>query len=322
VRSQPTYYPGLLDSENATVVTLRPGQEADGYEIRVKKMATYRIRGRVLGPVGAAKTSVFAVRNADPHGSGTPEATLRKDGTFEIAGVTPGSYEIQVTHPYPTHVRLGRVDVQVGERDVDNVLIEIAELRSLKGKVRIDGDNAVPSGTPVWMLSDDWEKHAKCDQDGGFSFDQVDTKTYTFGIGAPGYIQAIRWSGGESRQGKIDLGQVSNPIEVFVSTNGAQITGIVKDVAGSVDVRLIPGNRPVIFDQRGTFHIRDIAPGVYLLFASQNVPREAWDIPEFVDQLKSKAHKIAVADGEKHQVELTLLPKGEIVELLAKLGVE
>ena len=46
---QPTWYPNSFDTEGSTPIILSPGQELSGIEIRLRKSATYRIRGTVSG---------------------------------------------------------------------------------------------------------------------------------------------------------------------------------------------------------------------------------------------------------------------------------
>lgn len=101
---QPTWYPNSLDLEGANPIIVEPGDQISSLEIRLRRRSTHRIRGRLSGGenvapaedagrfgarrITARSTSAAAVNNKD--------GTIRSDGSFEIVGVPPGTYELSV----------------------------------------------------------------------------------------------------------------------------------------------------------------------------------------------------------------------------------
>ena len=91
------YYPGTTEVNGATPIDLRSGGSADGIDIAVAAgpVRTRHIRGVVTEPaIGqpVAQAQVLAIpRTSDPSFV-IPNDQSRPDGSFDIAGVAPGSY--------------------------------------------------------------------------------------------------------------------------------------------------------------------------------------------------------------------------------------
>jgi hypothetical protein len=102
---QPTWYSNSLDLEGATPIIVGPGNQISGLEIRLRRGSIHRIRGRLLGvdnvPSPDEKTGRFGARRISAHSASaaavnSKSGTIRSDGSFEIADVPPGSYDLSV----------------------------------------------------------------------------------------------------------------------------------------------------------------------------------------------------------------------------------
>jgi len=96
-----TYAPGLLASNQASVSTLKPGQELSGIDVAVNAAGQFSIAGRVSG---------FQTRHRPPQVELFYETnksdvvsplrgvltTVSESGTFVFTGVSPGSYSLRV----------------------------------------------------------------------------------------------------------------------------------------------------------------------------------------------------------------------------------
>ena len=75
-------------------------------------------------------------------------------------------------------------------------------------------------------------------------------------------------------------------------------------------------------DQNGGFSIGNIAPGVYRLFAFENVPDGAWVDAEFWKEIRSKGVELSISEAESKTVDAPLVLKSEIAGLLSRLVME
>ena len=50
----PTFYPNVIDAAQATPIAVGSGQETRGVDFQLRKIGTYRIRGRVVDPAGGS----------------------------------------------------------------------------------------------------------------------------------------------------------------------------------------------------------------------------------------------------------------------------
>jgi hypothetical protein len=142
---QPTWYPSSLDLEGAMPIIVDPGSHISGLEIRLRRGSTHRIRGTLLGtdsistdvlhgPFGGRSISAEGTSAAAMNGRA---GVIHSDGSFEIAGVPSGTYEIRVRQGLPS-INLGAMKVQVDDRDVDDVSIQLIRPRPLKGVIQIE----------------------------------------------------------------------------------------------------------------------------------------------------------------------------------------
>jgi hypothetical protein len=64
--------------------------------------------------------------------------------------------------------------------------------------------------------------------------------------------------------------------------------------------------RATRLDQRGLFTFKGLPAGDYLLVALDSVQDGQWHDPEFLEGLRGRARRVAIADAESKQVDLVL----------------
>ena len=134
------YYPGTTEVNGAAPIDLRSGGSADGIDIPVAAgpVRTRHIRGVVTEPANGqpvAQAQVLAVpRTSDPSFV-IPNDQSRPDGSFDIAGVAPGSYFLFASARGLT----GIVPLQVGDANVDNVAIAMTIGFQVSGRIVVEG---------------------------------------------------------------------------------------------------------------------------------------------------------------------------------------
>ncbi len=93
----PTFFPGALDQNAASIVTLTPGQAITGIEFTIATVVAFRVSGVVVDESGRPSPGamVTLIPNVRSSGFFMPMMALAgDDGTFEMGQVLPGTYRI------------------------------------------------------------------------------------------------------------------------------------------------------------------------------------------------------------------------------------
>jgi hypothetical protein len=270
-----TFYPGVMDASAAVAVHVTAGAVLRGTDIRMRRQRAYRIRGKVTGgnqngvmlqllpASGAYLTPVGLNRNAST-----------RDGAFEIDGVLPGTYVLEVR---PANLRaadgtlslnneMGRQIVTVGDQDVDGVVLPLGPGADVTGKITKEGtppqqQPGQPASFPGMNIQPAVElidrqnarianAPGQAKPDGSFEIQHILPGAYQVEVMAlpPGlYVKSIRYGGQDLTKSLLDLSSGGGgSIDVVLSYNVADISGVVHGGDGQplADVALtlwIPG---------------------------------------------------------------------------------
>ena len=258
---QTTWYPSSLDPSSATPLVVRSGQELTGAEIRMRRSSVYRVLGKVSGLQGVPPlpgpsqfmTPRLAVSSTPEMGGSNKRGSLKPDGSFEVEGLTPGTWQIRIEQGMlSSQMALGVATVQVDDHDVEGVSLSVQAPHLLKGAVRIDGtDESLPAGLSLWLESPDalfWDRTTTPRQDGSFDFENIPSGRYRVhvGRGTPGrhYVKRVRY-GSESSETEFSISADGDVLEVTLSARGALVSGVVRrdgaDGSATPQVVLLPG---------------------------------------------------------------------------------
>ena len=351
IRQQPTWYQSSPEVESSSPVTLTAGQQFSGLDIRLRvgTGSKLRLRGKLLGieniptPAGdprAVAPRVLARRASTLVDEDSYPGTIRPDGSFEIDFLPSGTYDVWVKQGYPSSSILGQTTVQVDDRDVENVSIELHPPQTLSVRVRIEGDEGTkPPPISIYLEPVDFpgiEPFPIPQVDGSLEFKDLGLGLYR--VNTPGlvflhmYLKSVRYGDAESTDGTFTLATYGVPLELVFSTRGAQLSGTVTGRATTPQVVLIPETpdaarrehetRAATFDQNGVFSIGSIPPGSYKLFAFESVPEGIWLDPDFLKEVESTGVAFELAEGDAKTIQTPLLGKPETDRVLAKLGID
>ena len=155
-----TYYPGVTDFKSTLLVPVPDGADVSGMDFNLRTTPVFKITGRIVSslpvisnPSRPASPTFYLL----PRDAGFPIAPTfpasqnhsMVPGEFEIQGVVPSSYDLVATvpdssgRPYP-----GRVQVEVGGRDVEGVTVTIRPGVEVKARVFLDGKQ-IPLSPPA-----------------------------------------------------------------------------------------------------------------------------------------------------------------------------
>jgi hypothetical protein len=299
----PVYYPGTPAPAQATMLTLRAGEERGGVDFPLALIPTARVEGTVSSPDGAlpGNTSVDLVQN-DRSASGNAFADFRTtragpDGQFQFAAVAPGAYTVaaRASVPLPPGTPRGAgsapimwatTDISVEGQPVSGVSLMLQPGLIVSGSVRFDGAGAVPadlSGARV-NLSPATSSQvaisagaATVDASGRFTFSGVSPGRYRV---TATFTSARAWTYRSAVAGGADVAdrpfEIRGPVDDLVVTftdRPAEIDGKVLTAAGAplrdAYVIMFPADATVWYSQ--SRRIRSFSPSTDGSYSFKNL---------------------------------------------------
>jgi hypothetical protein len=329
----PTYYPNGNEASAAAPVNVTSGGDTSGIDIKLLKSKAVRLRGKVLGMKPGSRAGVRLAARSEGllaminSRSATPKAA---DGSFEFAAVPPGSYTLRAMAS-SMRAQGPAVSVEVGERPIDDLVVELPAPMELRGRIVVEGDgDQKPSLSGLTVYLEGQEAMAllggmaRPAEDGGFQMkDIVAGRYYPRLMPVPEgcYLRTVTL--GSARLGddglEIPASAGGGMLEFRLAPTAATVEGTVQDGEGNpaagMTVVLVPESHAYALyqtapsDQNGAFRMKNIPPGIYRLFAWQEVEPGIYYDPEFVKPLESAAEKLVLTDSDRRTVTVKVIPK-------------
>jgi hypothetical protein len=271
-------------------------------------------------------------------------AEIRKDGTFVIHDVSPGSYTIQATVEGSTVPMTARESLQVGSANVEGVRLAPQPGASVRGRLRLDGGNKGLDTERVFLQlepadnedegtlagGDRYSNITRAASDGSFEWPDVPPgRYYVQMVGNSGsnedwFVKSVEASGRDVNDAGFSVNGGLIVMDLVVSGNGSVVDGVVTDSAGqpvsNAVVVAVPEvrwreredrYRQAVSDQKGRFGLHGVRPGDYTLFAWESVESDACFNPEFLKTYEGQGIPVRVHEGERKAVRLTALQSQE-----------
>jgi protocatechuate 3,4-dioxygenase beta subunit len=345
------YFPGVEAIEQSQRVEVGPGQEFSGVQMTLRKTRMYRVKGQVSG-VATEPAAADGQQGRGRRGSGMT-VTLRPDtgiamgggpfggmggglfggggmgsmgqvktdGTFEIAGVTPGAYKLVVSSFGAGRPRIvSSMKLNVGNQNVENLVLTPMPTVNLQGVVKVEGDASLVNLKQVRLTLQSemgGVPSVEVAENGTFTVKDLSNEVYRLTVGqqANAYLKSIQVGGQEIKDTGLDLTNgVAGNLEVVLSTKIAKVTGTIEkqkaeDAAGSVVVARVLADSSLEYqnltaraDDAGTFSIPNLPPGEYKLFAFEEVDLTAVSDPEFLKKFEDRAANVKIGEGDSKSV--------------------
>jgi hypothetical protein len=334
------YYPGTVDSRNASPVELHADEHLGGLDF---SMASGRIRGRhVRGFVIDQRTNqpgagmvVLAPREASSDFP-VPSANADRNG-FDISGVLPGSYILFAVGSGGMVVQ----DLEVSDTDVNGLRIgsgprgfstfqgrivvegdaadHVADLMRLQVKVEREPNLAVLPPPPVPGMAPSGAVSAT----GDFRLNFLPPGNYRLGVaGMPPnlYLKSARMGNRDLLGELLDAERPpDSPIQITLSSRPGVVQGRVlnekQQPAAGATVVLVPDPargrldlyKDSTTDDSGRFEFRGVAEGNYKVFAWEDVESTAWQNEEFMRPFESRGRTVRVDEAGRHEIEVPMI---------------
>lgn len=300
-----TYYPGVTDSAQATVIQVSDGSEATDVDITFSRpLITYTASGRLVNgetgqPLPDVPYGFTRYAGSAPSTTMTPGVVTNSKGEFKLENLPPGQYAVLVAPQAERDFRAEELRFQIVDQDVTNLVVRTVKGASLSGVVVLEGT----AGTAVteefrdvrliiFVATESSRRFGTSGvstvlrPDGSFRFGGLPTGSATFMFGSPRTLRIIRIerdgviqpSGIEVKQGEDVRG-----VRIVASYSDASIRGTVELQNGTIPAKgqlllrakKLDGN-PVYFsaqpDTRGQFVIYNLPAGTYEVTAGVFVP--------------------------------------------------
>ena len=337
-----TYYPGIADRAQAAIVELHSGDEFPA-DFSLVYGPSFRVRGLVSGISTTEPRLSLILRSKDGEWPVIPsEVEVRKDGSFEINKVLPGSYEVwlmTMTSPAPETLQAAQ-GLEVKGADLENVRLTPAAKSEVRGQLRMENGQKVDWGAVTVVLdsgesdsnyvvqvADEGETSTQAKQDGSFDMKTIPPGNYRVmlysGLVAlrDCFVKSINAGGKDVANSGFTVSGGLWSLDVVVSAKGATVDGIAVDdknqPVADADVVLIPDSnrqRRDLFqsaqtDQHGHFKLRGLNPGGYRILALEDL-EEDFRNPEFLKAHEGAGQTLHVDEDERKSIVLKLESSG------------
>jgi hypothetical protein len=335
----PVYYPGTVEAQAAVPVELRSGADLGRVDFSLSRVKTRRVRGVLMDGVTGEPARFASVTLVPrfPSSSGSQNGRVSSDGTFDIQGVLPGSYFL-VANNRATQgggaVRLvgARVPIDVGAADLDNVSVVMTPSVDIRGEVVFEGPGA-GDYHPVVALRNDLtnvpgrqaQAYASFSDNRQFVINDVIEGEYRVELSdlvKGAYVKSIRFGSTDVQSENLRVdSRTSGSLEVVLSTNAGTIEGTVlnrnREPLANVPVTLVPDasrrQRAGLYkgtytDDAGRFQLQAVPPGVYSIFAWEDIDEATWRDPDFIRRNEASGKAIRISEDSRETIELTAIP--------------
>jgi hypothetical protein len=336
-----TYYPGTTEFETGIPVSVQAGNETDHIDIDLKPVHAVRVRGLLLDLDSNKPPQdgwvMLVPRSADPAARGTALSALTASsysaslagaqGRFEIDGVPSGSYWAIGKVPDENGGRIGRVSVEVGETDIEELRVGVGADVDVHGRLSLDPGGVCDFSKVVVSLYPQEPLISFHEEEpgsaGSFVLRGVEPGSYRVGIQGlpPGYyLKSARLGGGEVLDTglTVEAATSATALDIVLGSPGGSLSGLVlnDDAPAQATVCLVPNaqrrdRRDLYLRNQtrgdGSFSLTGIAPGDYKAFAFASVDLRAIFNASWLQGYESKGESVHVEEGQSQSVRLQLI---------------
>ena len=341
-----TYFPGTFTAGQAQRVKLGVAQHASGIDFSLVAGRTSTVRGTATNasglPLGGETVAMIREIGGPTMWMGSVVAVgsskVAGDGSWTVSDIPPGEYRLSIRTAARGNdaAQEGQVTVNVAGVDVEGVSLVAGAGGTVRGEVVTDDGSPLPAGFDRMQVRPPFNPNARMmlsllhldngrvQSDGSFEVQGVlrDTMLSIGPLTGEWTLKSIEIEGQDMADLPLPIehGKTLSGVRVVLTSRPAIIRGALRDdrqnrAEGTVIVfaednatwregsRTIRATR---LDQRGLFTFKGLPAGEYFLVALDSVQEGQWYDPEFLEGLKGRARRVAIADAESKQVDLVL----------------
>ncbi len=333
-----TYYPGTPDVETASQLEAAAGRELQEVNLKLSRVRTVRVRGRVIDETGIGNPSMpmmIVLRQRNSFGPGNmTQSVAGAGGLFEFRGLLPGSYILAAVVRDGEVAFSGRQQIDVGTRDMENVLLPVRKGVEIGGMLQVEGtpiENL--AGLRVMLrpaesgLMFTGPPNGRVDASGNFVLENTGPEQYLIMVAGlpPGYyVKSARMGREDVLENAVDLTRGGGALEIVLADGAGEVEGAVmgsdqKPFPGATVV-LVPDSearrkiqqfyKTATTDQAGRYKLSSIDPGGYRIYAFDDVENGEWMDPDLINSVRSRGTDVRIQQGGRQTLELKVIGSG------------
>ena len=301
-------------------------------------MQPRRIRGKIINSVTgqpAGNASIVVGPRTGDSLAFAAAAESAGDGSFEIKGITTGSYFVFAAlyaagsignALVNSGVASARIPIDIGDSDLENLPVVVVPNFKIPVRLVFEGETSDPSSRlrgsvtltrdpPISFPFSKFIAGAVGEIEG---FGPGD---YRISRSGPGYIQSARLGSADVLKDGLHLDhQPEDFLEIVIATTTASVEGRVTDGTQAVSnaiVVLVPSlnlrQRSDLYyvaatDGNGQFQIQPrIVPGDYKVFAWKDIEPGAWQDPEVLARYENQGQPVSVTSDSRLNIDVRLV---------------
>jgi hypothetical protein len=330
-----TFYPNVRQISAATPIDVAPGAHISNLDLHLRKVPAYHIRGKVGGQTANPREMLdqLTVDTPGARAGAIFQSGLQTDGSFDIPGVTNGSYDVSYTHAVIglSEIRYPVQSVHVADADVNGLVFAERPEVEVSGTITMEG--AKPQTLNIYVALDATKSFYGAGgwsgADGSFHIAPAPMEVCHLDLRFPPegyYVKSIHLGDREIKNGDIDLTNgASAPLNILLASDGGAIQGNVQTADGKpsagTEITVAPSDeysgrsdllKGATTDGAGNFQVKDVAPGDYRVYAWEidldQSPRSA----EFRKLFDAKSAAVSVGPNAKASVQLNMITADDI----------
>jgi len=337
-----TFYPNATDRAQAAPIELHAGEETP-VDFSLSRVHTVKIRGSVAGlPANAEAAVMIRGQDSDALMLGSE---VDKQGKFEISHIAPGMYTIIATTAMIDSPLSAPRTIQVGDADIDGVILAPFAGTLIRGKVHFEGKDKPGAYDSIVVRRIDGGDEfsdivpftsdgigtlppvAQVQPDGRFELKDVPPGIYEveFSSAVKALQSYLVDSVGLGKMDVAETGLKANggtlTIDVALSAIAGEVNGVVQNkksepLPGAVVVA-VPEEKyrkrenrykKSATDQQGRFSLGGLRPGNYTLYAWEVLDGDEYLDPDFLKQFEGQGTPIKVEKASRQTVALKVVP--------------
>ena len=341
-----SYFPGTPNASQAQFVSVARSQDVPAIDFSMARERTARVMGKILSAAGEPTMGgglTLEPSQASTSAASIPiGARITDDGAFEFSNVTPGQYTIRADrgrrNPW-TEGEFGSLPVAVDGTDVTGVILQMSAGSSIKGRIRFErsADTKLPTASAIGLtpipidvdLAPTQVASADVHPDWTFDIAGVNGPRRLTLVRAPSgwMLKQILVNGIDATDRALAFGrrdQSLTDVDVVLTDRITELSGTVQDDRGAP----APGANVVVFSTDrdrwypasrffskttaaadGQYTMSGLPFGTYYVAAATRLPPDgddAWQDPDFLSSLITRASSVTLREGEKVVLALRL----------------
>jgi hypothetical protein len=332
----PTCYPSASeqDAERIEIAS----SDAEGVEIRMRRVATFTISGVVVGEAGGTfEGGSLTLTQYNGNGSSTTPMPLDAGGSFSIPNLIPGEYFLRASMvPSGMFSSASRgaaraeLPVRIDTADVTGLVLAMKMPAQVSGRIAFDGV-ANPTAERLRMFV---AAQRKDDRHGERQPPSLVTPDLTFelidlmgpmtvsvnGLPRGWIVREVRYRGRDITDVPTEFRTGDDAIEIALTNRGAVVRGRVTDASGNPTTygRVIifpadaarrrhpPGHMAGAVSKNGRFSLQPRRAGDYLIVAVPDTQDRQFQDLKYFDVLARYAERIVLLEGDLREIDLRM----------------